>query len=161
MQKLSLLGECALVNRVTELPFNPLVEVALSAIAEWVSIYRYTIGCLHNEFGLCEPDEVMRMAKEMGLTPCQLSELASEGPGTANLLKNMLVALHVDPKVVANRIRSSDRNCSGCVSPVVTRSDASMSLPREQPPIISENFAPMQCRSTNYSIRMVSRPEIN
>ena len=102
MQKLSLLGECALVNRVTELPFNPLVEVALSAIAEWVSIYRYTIGCLHNEFGLCEPDEVMRMAKEMGLTPCQLSELASEGPGTANLLKNMLVALHVDPKVVAN-----------------------------------------------------------
>jgi hypothetical protein len=81
---------------------NPLVEVALSAVAEWVSIYRHTIGCLHDEFGLCEPDEVMRMAKEIGLTPSQLRELASEGPGTVNLLKNMLVALRVDPKVLAD-----------------------------------------------------------
>jgi hypothetical protein len=93
-----------LVNRVreNELPFNPLVEVALTAVAEWVSIYRDTIGSLHDEFGLCEPDEVMRMAKEIGLTPSQLHELANEGPGTANLLKNMLVALHVDPKVLAD-----------------------------------------------------------
>ena len=68
-----------MVNRENELPFNPLVEVALS-IAEWVSIYRYTIGCHHNEFGLCEPDEVMRIAKEIGLTPSQLSELSNIKP---------------------------------------------------------------------------------
>ncbi len=31
----------------SEHPDNPLVDVALSAIADWVSMYRFTIGCLH------------------------------------------------------------------------------------------------------------------
>jgi hypothetical protein len=89
-ESFALLMECILVNRENEV------------LAEWMSIYRYTIGCLHDEFGLCERDEVMRMAKEIGLTPSQFRELASEGPGTANLLKKMLVALHVDPRVLAD-----------------------------------------------------------
>ncbi len=42
------------------------------------------------------------MAKEMGVTSSQLGELAGEAPGTANLLKNMLVALHVDPQALAD-----------------------------------------------------------
>jgi hypothetical protein len=91
-----------MVNRENELPSNPLVEAALGAIAGWVSNYRYAIGCFHNEFDMCGPDEVMRMAKEIGVTPSQLHELVSNGPGTANLLKTMLVALHVDPKVLAD-----------------------------------------------------------
>ncbi|MGC2073520.1 MAG: hypothetical protein WA694_19795, partial [Pseudolabrys sp.] len=70
-------------------------------IADWVSNYRNAIG-LNNEFGMCGPDEVMRMAKEIGVTPSQLQELASKGPGNANLLKAMLVALYVDPKVLAD-----------------------------------------------------------
>jgi hypothetical protein len=102
MQTFSVSMECILINLENELPSNPLVEVAFSAIAEWVSTYRYTIGCLYNEFGLCEPNEVVRMAKEIGLTPSQLHQLASEGPGTVNLLKSMLVALHVDPRVLAD-----------------------------------------------------------
>ena len=91
-----------MVNRENELPSNPLVAAALGAIADWVSNYRYAIGCFQNEFGMCGPDEVMRMAKEIGVTPSQLHELVSKGPGTANLLKTMLVALHVDPKVLAD-----------------------------------------------------------
>jgi hypothetical protein len=91
-----------MVNHENEIPSNPLVDLALSAIAEWVSLYRYTIAPLHDEFGLCGPDEVMRVAKEIGLTPSELGDLASEGPGTVNLLKDMLVALHVDPKVLAD-----------------------------------------------------------
>ena len=91
-----------MVNHENEIPSNPLVEVAFSAVAEWVSIYRYTFGCLHDEFGLCGPDEVVRVAKEIGLTPSELRDLASEGPGTVNLLKDMLVALHVDPKILAD-----------------------------------------------------------
>ena len=86
----------------SEHPDNPLVDVALSAIADWVSMYRFTIGCLHNEFGICDADEVVCMAKEMGVTSSQLGELAGEAPGTANLLKNMLVALHVDPQALAD-----------------------------------------------------------
>jgi hypothetical protein len=79
---------------------NASVETALKAIAAWVSIYRNALG-LNNEFGMCGPDEVMRMAKEIGVTPSLLREL-SKGHGNANLLKSMLVALHVDPKVIAD-----------------------------------------------------------
>ena len=89
-----------MINRENRIPNNPLVETAVKAIAAWVSIYRNALG-LNNEFGMCGPDEVMRMAQEIGLTPSQLREL-SKGHGNANLLKSMLVALHVDPKVIAD-----------------------------------------------------------
>jgi hypothetical protein len=89
-----------MINRENEIPSNPLVETALNAIAAWVSTYRDTLG-INNELGMCGPDEVMRMAKEIGVTPSQLREL-SKGHGNANLLKSMLVALHVDPKVIAD-----------------------------------------------------------
>ena len=88
-----------MINRENRIPNNPLVETAVKAIAAWVSIYRNALG-LNNEFGMCGPDEVMRMAQEIGVTPSQLREL-SKGHGNANLLKSMLVALHVDPKVIA------------------------------------------------------------
>lgn len=90
-----------MISRENALPNNPLVETALKAIADWVSNYRNAIG-FNNEFGMCGPNDVMRMAKEIGVTPSQLHELVSKGPGNANLLKTMLVALHVDPKVLAD-----------------------------------------------------------
>jgi hypothetical protein len=89
-----------MINRENRIPNNPLVETAVKAIGAWVSIYRNALG-LNNEFGMCGPDEVMRMAQEIGVTPSQLREL-SKGHGNANLLKSMLVALHVDPKVIAD-----------------------------------------------------------
>ena len=91
----------AMINRENGLRSNPLVDTAIKAIGDWVSNYRSAIG-FSNEFGKCGPDEVMRMAKEIGVTPSQFHELVSKGPGTANLLKTMLVALHVDPKVIAD-----------------------------------------------------------
>jgi hypothetical protein len=91
-----------MINHEKEIPNNPLVDLVLSSIAEWVSMYRYTMAPLYDEFGLCGPDEVMRAAKEIGLTPNQLRDLASEEPGSVYLLKDMLAALHVDPKVVAD-----------------------------------------------------------
>ena len=89
-----------MVNRENELPSYPLVEMALEAIADWVSNYRNAIG-FKNEFGMCGPDEVMRMAKDIGVTPSQLQELVRKGPDSAKLLKSMLIALHVDPKIIA------------------------------------------------------------
>jgi hypothetical protein len=84
-----------------ELQSYPLVESALKAIADWVTRYRKAIG-FNNEFGMCGPDEVMRMAKDIGVTPSQLQELVRKGPDSANLLKRMLVSLHVDPKIIAD-----------------------------------------------------------
>jgi hypothetical protein len=86
-----------MINRETQLPSGASVETALKAIADWVSNYRNAIG-LDEE---CGPSDVMRMAKEIGVTPSQLYELTT-GPIDAKLLKSMLVALHVDPKVLAD-----------------------------------------------------------
>ena len=82
-------------------PSYPLVEAALKSIADWVTNYRTAVG-FNDEFGMCEPDEVARMAKDIGVTPSQLQELVRKGPDSANLLKRMLVALHVDPKIIAD-----------------------------------------------------------
>jgi|SRR5262245_57151303 len=83
------------------LPSDLLVRTAFKVIADWVSNYRRLIG-LTEEFDMCGPVEVMRMAKDIGVTPGQLRELVRKGPGSADLLKTMLVALHVDPKVIAD-----------------------------------------------------------
>ena len=90
-----------MIAREDELPTYRLVESALEAIANWVTRYRNAAG-FNNEFGMCGPDEVMRMAKDIGVTPNQLRELVRKGPDSANLLKSMLVALHVDPNIIAD-----------------------------------------------------------
>ena len=90
-----------MITREEGLPSYPLVEAAFKSIADWITRYRSAIG-LNNEFGICGPDEVMRMAKDIGVTPSQLQELVRKGSDSANLLKNMLVALHVDPKIIAD-----------------------------------------------------------
>ena len=90
-----------MINRENELPSYPLVEAALKAVADWVTSYRNAIG-FNNEFAMCGPDEVMRMAKDIGVTPSQLQELVRKGPDSAKLLKRMLIAMHVDPKIIAN-----------------------------------------------------------
>lgn len=90
-----------MVEHETGLPSDPLVRTAFKAIADWVTYYRNAIG-FNDELGMCGPDEVMRMAKDIGVTPSQLRELVRNGPGSADLLKTMLAALHVDPKVIAD-----------------------------------------------------------
>ena len=90
-----------MINRENKLPSYPLVELAVEAIANWVTSYRNVVG-FNNEFDMCGPDEVMRMAEDIGVTPSQLQELVRKGGNSANLLKRMLVALQVDPKVIAD-----------------------------------------------------------
>lgn len=90
-----------MINREQNLPTYPLMEAAANAIADWVTRYRNAIGS-KDEFGMCGPDEVMRMARDIGVTPTQLQEIVRKGPDSANLLKRMLIALHVDPQIIAN-----------------------------------------------------------
>ena len=149
-----------MANRENELPSNPLIETALKAIADWISNYRHAIGSFH-ELGMCGPDEVMRMAKDIGVTPSQLHELVSKGPGAADLLKRMLVALRVDPKVLADIdplvMRELQWLCITCDN----KKRCERELAREQLLSIFGNFAPMPCRSMSYySIRKGSRPHI-
>ena len=100
-----------------ELPRTSLIEIVLEGIADWVSKYRRNFG-LDNQLGLCAPDEVIRVARDLRLTPSELQELARKGPNAADLVLKMLVALHVDPKRLENTdphvMRDLQRLCTTC-----------------------------------------------
>jgi hypothetical protein len=81
------------------LPANPLVEFLTDAIADWLKHHRYAIG-VNKDLANCGPDEVRALANDLGLSPTDFRELASKGPGAADLLKKMLVALKIDPKAL-------------------------------------------------------------
>lgn len=95
----------------------PVVDMVVSAIADWVKNYRYATG-LNDELAHCSADEVKAMANDLGLTTADLRELASKGPGAADLLKRMLIAMKVDPKVLSEldpRVtRDLQRLCTTC-----------------------------------------------
>jgi hypothetical protein len=93
--------EDAMPYRNNQQQSYPAVKLVLNAIADWVNKYRNTIA-RNNELGQCGPDEVMRIAKDLGVSPTQLREFVRKGPDAADLLSKMLIALHVDPKVLAN-----------------------------------------------------------
>jgi hypothetical protein len=64
------------------------------------------------------PDEVAYIARELGITPKELYQLALKGPEAADLLKKMLLALGVDPKTLAGRdpilMRDLQQICITC-----------------------------------------------
>ena len=104
-------------NREVPQPNYPLVEVVLNSIADWVTRYRDAVGHT-NEFGQCSPDEVRQIAKDLGVPPGELRNIASKGPHAADLVQKMLVALHVDPKALEKSdpvtMRDLQRLCIQC-----------------------------------------------
>ncbi len=60
----------------------------------------------------------MRVARDLGISSSELLEIERKGPGAADLLKKMLVALHVDPNVLAKTdqqiMRDLQRLCITC-----------------------------------------------
>jgi len=73
------------------------VKLTVDAIANWINRYRDTLN-RHNEFEKISPDQLMAMARDIGITPTQLRALASKRPGAADLLQKLFVALNIDPK---------------------------------------------------------------
>jgi len=100
-------------NSENQSPSTPVVEVVLDSIADWVSKYRDKIS-LYTQFERCGRDEVMRVAKELGVTRNELLELARKGPGSADLLHKMLIALGVDPKPDPRIMNDLERLCITC-----------------------------------------------
>lgn len=106
-----------MTSRENHMPHYPVVEMVLNGIADWVRTYRNAVG-VTNEFAACGPDEIKAMANDLGMSASDLRTLASEGPGAADLLKRMLVALHVDPavldKIDPRMTRELQRSCITC-----------------------------------------------
>jgi hypothetical protein len=93
------------------------VDFVLSAIADWVNQHR-SESRRDSAFGRCSPDEVRQIAKELGISANELREVADKGPRAADLLTKMLVALDLDPAVLAKAdpatLRDMQRLCSAC-----------------------------------------------
>jgi hypothetical protein len=109
--------EVAMTDRDNPIPHYPVVEMVIDAIADWVKKYRYAAD-LDNELTHCGPDEVKAIAKDLGMTSSDLRTLAVRGPGAADLLKKMLVALKIDPKILKDIdpliARELQRSCILC-----------------------------------------------
>ena len=104
-------------SRETQNPNIALVEIVLNTIAQWVNKYRAAVGG-QMAHGHCDPEEVRQTASDIGVAPNQLRELMNKGPGAADLLQKMLVALHVDPQQIAKAnpavMRDLQRLCITC-----------------------------------------------
>src|ERR1700686_2870693 len=78
----------------------PRLDAVLNAIAGWVKLYRIASGA-RNELAACPPEEVARIARDLGISRGELELVATKGPGSADLLQKMLLALGVDPRAPA------------------------------------------------------------
>jgi len=104
-------------NEQVREPHYPTIEFVLDAIAGWVNKYRYIYGA-HDELGQCSQQDVRQIAKDLGIPVSDLRGLASKGPGAADNLQKMLVALSVDPEALAKSdpavMRDLQRLCVVC-----------------------------------------------
>jgi hypothetical protein len=95
----------------------PTVEFVLDAIAGWMNKYRNMHGA-RGELEHCSQEDVMQIAKDLGLSVSDLRGLAAKGPGAADTLQKMLLALCVDPQDVAKAdpavMRDLQRLCMVC-----------------------------------------------
>jgi hypothetical protein len=95
----------------------PRVKYFLNAVADWVNRYRDTFD-ISDEFKRCGSDEVMQIARDLGASPAELREFVRKGPGAADLLQKMLIALKVDLDSITNNelgvMRDLQRICTMC-----------------------------------------------
>jgi hypothetical protein len=98
-------------------PHYPTIEFVLDTIAVWINKYRRRYG-VHDELGQCTQNDVNRIAKDLGMSVNDLRGLAAKGPGAADVLQKMLLALSVDPKALAETdpavLRDLQRICIVC-----------------------------------------------
>jgi hypothetical protein len=98
-------------------PSYPTVDFVVNAIAGWINKYRLTHG-MHTELGECSPEDVLRIAADIGVPAGELRSLAAKGPDAANLLEKLLIKLCVDPAQLANTnpavMRDLQRLCVVC-----------------------------------------------
>ena len=83
-----------------ETPHNhPIVEKVLNVIANWVKEYQRIVA-VNEELRQIGPEEVMTVARDLGITPNQFREILFRGPHAAELLSKMLLAMKVDPSQI-------------------------------------------------------------
>jgi hypothetical protein len=94
-------------------------EPYLSAIIERWRSWRERNKTLA-DLTACGDAEVARMAADIGISPSELRVLAAHDGHDADLLRDRLAALHLDPEQIARRspvvMREMQRLCTTCES---------------------------------------------
>jgi len=87
------------------------------SIAQWVTNYRQARGSC-NDLANCSADEVVSIARDLGVAPRELTMLARKGPKSADLLQKLLTELGIDAKALADDdplvMRDLQRLCAVC-----------------------------------------------
>ena len=105
-----------------------------SAIARW---WRRWTGARSDSFELesCGPDQVKRMAQDLGLSASELLSLSSQGLYGSNLLERRMAALNLEPDELARSepalLRDLQRLCTTCTSPRRCARDLAQELARD------------------------------
>lgn len=89
----------------------------LSSTAEWIRTYARRRG-YRNELMNCGVDDVARIAADLTINQSELAALIKRGPGAADLLQKLLVALGMNPKDLDHGdpavMRDLQRSCIMC-----------------------------------------------
>jgi pyrroloquinoline quinone (PQQ) biosynthesis protein C len=99
------------------IPGYPTLEAIIDTVADWVNRCRTALHS-SDDFVACGPDEVKRIASDLGIGNRELHTLAAHGPHSADLLQKMLPALGIDPEKLAEAdplvMRDLQRLCVTC-----------------------------------------------
>ena len=95
----------------------PVLEMVLNSIADWVNNHRFSLG-QGSGLSRCDSAEVMQIANDLGVSASELRALSNKGPGSADLVQKMLLALGIDTKTLSHTdplvMRDLQRLCSTC-----------------------------------------------
>src|SRR5262245_32274531 len=96
----------------------PRVEVVLDTIAGWIKRHRSSHG-IDDELRQCSPEEIMKIAKDLGLPATDLRSLTAKAPDAANDVSKMLRVLSIDESTLTKdnpaTMRDLQRTCMLCV----------------------------------------------
>ena len=99
----------------TDPPFSSVIAV----FRNWVRHRRLIRQC-RQRLDACDKNEIARIARDVGLSPGDLRQMAELGPDAAQQLLERMAVLHLDAEALAKRdpstMRDLQRLCSACVS---------------------------------------------
>jgi hypothetical protein len=95
----------------------PTVEFVLGAVAGWIKRHRSTRG-IYDDLERCSPEDVMQIAKDLGLPASDFRNLTVKAPDAASAVSEMLCALSLEPAHLSDgdpaTMRDLQRTCILC-----------------------------------------------
>ena len=97
----------------------PAINSVIAAFREWVRRRKLIRQC-RQRLDACDENEIASIARDIGLSPNDLRQMAKLGPDAAKLLLDRMAVLHLDADALAKNdpttTRDMQRLCSSCVA---------------------------------------------